>query len=64
MISCVILLLLWVMLYVKGQGQGSRGSRLNITWVMVILKIIIFADGLTSMSSCFIIEWRLHHWVR
>ena len=35
-----------------GQGQRSHGSGSKVTWVKPSLKVMIFADGLTSMSSC------------
>ena len=36
------------------RGQRSYGSRSKVTWVKPSLKFIILAEGLTSMSSCFI----------
>ena len=53
------LAVLQVILEVKGhicQGQRSRGSRLKVTWVKISLKITLLAGGLTSTSSCFILQ--------
>ncbi len=46
---------LQVMFEVK--GQRSCGSRLKVTWVNPSLKIMILAGGLTSTSSCFMINY-------